>query len=194
MKECRIRLEKVTDYFEVEKLVRRSFWNVYRPGCVEHYLLHELRKNIDFIKELDFVMESNGKIIGQNVFVKAKIACDDGKTKDVLTMGPICIDNDMKRQGYGKVLLDYTLEEAHKLGYKAVLIEGDISFYGKSGFQFASDYHIRYHGLPEGADSSFFLCKELEEGYLSNISGVYSTPQCYIIDEEKLLEFDQNFS
>ncbi len=193
MKEYRIRLEEVSDYFEVEKMVRRAFWDVYRPGCVEHYLLHDLRKNDNFIKELDFVMESNGKIIGQNVFVKAKIACDDGKTKDVLTMGPICIDNDFKRQGYGKILLDSTLEEARNLGYKAVLIEGDIAFYGKSGFQFASDYNIRYHGLPKGADSSFFLCKELEEGYLTNISGVYSTPQCYMIDEEKLKEFDQNF-
>ena len=52
-----IRLEAPADYAEVEYFVRESFWNVYRPGCLEHYVLHCLREDKDFIPELDFVME-----------------------------------------------------------------------------------------------------------------------------------------
>ena len=168
-------------------------WNVYRPGCLEHFVLHELRNDADFVKELDFVMEKDGEIIGQNIFMKAKIMADDGREIPILTMGPICIKNDLKRQGYGKFLLDYSLEKATELGFGAICFEGNINFYGKSGFTFASEKGIRYHGLPEGADSSFFLCKELKNGYLDGITGEYSTPQGYFVDEEKAEEFDKEF-
>ena len=159
-----IRLEKKEDCVAVENLVRESFWNVYRPGCSEHYVIHTLRDDTAFVKELDFVMEQDGRIIGQNMFMKTIIEADDGRTVPVLTMGPICIANDLKRQGYGKVLLDFSLEKAAALGFGAVLFEGNIGFYGKSGFDYASKFNIRYHDLPEGADSSFFLCKELKKG------------------------------
>ena len=166
-KDYLIRPEKAEDYKEVETLVRESFWNVYRPGCSEHYVIHVLRDDPAFVKELDFVMEQGGRLIGQNIFMKTVINSDDGKDIPVLTMGPICIANDLKRKGYGKILLDYSLEQAAKLGYGAVLFEGNIDFYGKSGFDFARKFGIRYHDLPEDADSSFFLCKELVPGYPS---------------------------
>ena len=188
-----IRLERKEDYREVENLVREAFWNVYRPGCLEHYVLNQLRANTDFIPKLDFVMEKDGKIIGQNVFVKAHIEADDGSNISILTMGPLCIANELKRQGYGKILLDYSLEKAAELGFGAVCFEGNIDFYGKSGFTFASEFGIRYHGLPEGADASFFLCKELISGYLNGITGEYATPKAYFIDESKAEEFDKNF-
>ena len=164
-------------------LVRESFWNVYRPGCLEHYVLHCLRDDPDFIPELDFVMEKDGVIIGQNIFMRASIAADDGRNVPILTMGPICIANALKRQGYGKLLLDYSLKQAAKLGMGAVCFEGNIDFYGKSGFTYASHYGIRYHGLPEGEDASFFLCKELIPGYLDGITGEYATPSGYFVDE-----------
>lgn len=188
-----IRLETSSDYDEVENLVRESFWNVYRPGCFEHYLLHCLRNNKDFVPELDFVMEKDGRIIGQNVFVKAKINSDDGKEIPIMTIGPICIANDLKRKGYGKILLDYSLGKAKQLGVGALCFEGNIDFYGKSGFDFASKYGIRYHGLPEGADSSFFLCKELIPGFLDNVTGEYSSPTAYFVDEAEAENFDKKF-
>ena len=188
-----IRLERKEDYRKVENLVRESFWNVYRPGCLEHYVLNQLRENEDFISELDFVMEKDGKIIGQNVFVRANIKADDGSKIPILTMGPICIVNELKRQGYGKILLDYSLKKATELGFGAVCFEGNIDFYGKSGFTFASEFGIRYHGLPEGADASFFLCKELIAGYLNGITGEYATPKVYFVDEAEAEEFDKEF-
>ena len=168
-----IRVEEERDYSTVEDFVREAFWNVYRPGCTEHYVLHHLRSCPDFIPELAFVMEADGKIIGQNVFVKAQITRDDGfinevKTRQtaesraknevsldqtygtafpILTMSPICIANEYKRKGYGKILLDYSLEKAKALGYGAVCFEGNIDFYGKSGFDYASKFGVNYAGF-----------------------------------------------
>ena len=192
-KKYTIRLEKEEDYRDVENLVRESFWNVYRPGCSEHYVIHVLRDDPAFVKELDFVMEQDGRLIGQNIFVKTIINADDGRTIPVLTMGPIGITPELKRKGYGKALLDYSLEKAAELGYGAVLFEGNIDFYGKSGFSYARLFGIRYHDLPEGADDSFFLCKELIPGYLDSITGVYQTPQGYYVDDSDVEEFDRGF-
>ena len=213
-----IRVEEERDYLAVESLVRESFWNVYRPGCTEHYVLHHLRSNPDFIPELAFVMEADGKIIGQNVFVKAQITKDDGTAFPILTMGPICIANKYKRKGYGKILLDYSLEKAKDLGYGAVCFERNIDFYGKSGFDYASKFGVNYagftneketrqtaesraenevsldqtyHGLPEGMAADFFLCKELKPGYLDGITGVYATPAAYFVAEENPEDFEK---
>ncbi len=188
-----IRLEKKEDCREVETLVREAFWNVYRPGCSEHYVIHVLRDDPAFVKELDFVMELGGKIIGQNMFMKTTIEADGGGDIPVLTMGPICIVPAFKRKGYGKILLDYSLERAERLGFGAVLFEGNIAFYGKSGFDYARNFGIRYHDLPEGADDSFFLCKELIPGYLDDVTGVYQTPQGYYVDDGEVEEFDRLF-
>ena len=188
-----IRLEKKEERHEVENLVRESFWNVYRPGCLEHFVLHELRNDADFVPQLDFVMLLDGRIIGQNVFVRAAIKSDGGEDLPIMTMGPICIAPEFKRQGYGKTLLDYSLERAKEMGCGAVCFEGSIGFYGKSGFTYASEFGIRYHGLPEGADQSFFLCKELAAGYLEGVTGEYSTPAGYFVDEAAAEEFDKQF-
>ncbi len=187
--DCVIRREMPADYAIVENLVRESFWNVYRPGCVEHYVLRHLRKAKEFVSELDFVLEKDGRIIGQNVFVRAKIECDDDTIFPIMTMGPICVAPERKRQGYGKILLDYSLERAAEAGCKAVCFEGNIDFYGKSGFVVAASRGIRYHGLSEGADSSFFLCKELVPGCLNSVSGVYATPSCYFVADENPEDF-----
>ena len=188
-----IRPEEKEDYREVENLVRESFWNVYRPGCSEHYVIHVLRDDPAFVKKLDFVMEQDGRLIGQNMFMRTVINADDGRVIPVLTMGPIGIIPELKRQGYGKAILDYSLEKAAALGYGAVLFEGNIGFYGKSGFDYARNFGIRYHDLPEGADDSFFLCKELIPGYLDDITGVYQTPQGYYVDDADVEEFDKGF-
>ena len=188
-----IRLERENEYREVENLVRESFWNVYRPGCLEHYVLHTLRNDPAFVPELDFVMTLDGKLIGQNMFMKAVIAADDGRSIPVMTMGPICIAPELKRKGYGKILLDYSLEKAKELGCGALCFEGNIDFYGKSGFRQASEFGIRYHGLPEGEDASFFLSEELIPGYLNGITGEYAPPAGYLVNEKEAEAFDREF-
>ncbi|SFC50160.1 GNAT family N-acetyltransferase [Butyrivibrio sp. YAB3001] len=203
-----IRLEEQKDYRDVENLVRESFWNVYRPGCSEHYVIHVLRDDPAFVPELDFVMhlsvqendpgdhsvaEQDGMLIGQNMFMKTVIEADDGREIPVLTMGPIGITPELKRKGYGKKLLDYCLEKATEMGFGAVLFEGNIGFYSHCGFDYASKFGIRYHDLREDADSSFFLCRELIPGYLDDVTGVYQTPQGYYVKDEDVEEFDKQF-
>ena len=185
-----IRAERPDEYRAVENLVREAFWNVYRPGCLEHFVLKKLRNDPAFVKELDFVMEKDGALIGQNMFMRAVIKSDDGRDIPIMTMGPICIAPEYKRKGYGKILLDYTLEKAAALGCPALCFEGNIDFYGKCGFTFASRYGIRYHDLPEGADASFFLCKELIPGYLDGITGEYAPPEGYFVCDKYPDEFD----
>lgn len=192
-KDFTIRAEKKEEYRAVENLVRESFWNVYKPGCSEHYVIHVLRDDPAFVKELDFVMEQDGKLIGQNIFVKTIIEADDGRTIPILTMGPICIAPELKLRGYGMALLDYSLEKAAEMGFGAVLFEGNIDFYSNCGFDYASKFGIRYHDLPEDADASFFLCRELIPGYLDDVTGVYQTPQGYYVKDEDVEAFDKEF-
>ncbi len=189
----KIRLEEEKDYRKVENLIREAFWNIYRPGCTEHYVIHILRNDLSFVKELDFVMEKDGKLIGQNMFMKTVIKSDSGEDVPVLTMGPICITPKLQQKGYGKKLLEYSLEQAAALGFGAVLFEGNIGFYGKSGFDYSRKLGIRYHDLPKDADDSFFLCKELISGYLNGITGVYQTPQGYYVNDEDVEKFDRAF-
>lgn len=191
--DCIIRLERTEEHRETETLVREAFWNVYRPGCLEHYVLNQLRNDEAFVPELNFVMEKDGRLIGQNMFMRAVIKADDGSDLPIMTMGPICITPELQSKGYGKILLDYSLEKAAELGCGALCFEGNINFYGKSGFTYASEFGIRYHGLPEGADASFFLCKELKNGYLDGISGEYTPPKGYFVDEAQAEEFDKQF-
>jgi ribosomal protein S18 acetylase RimI-like enzyme len=92
-----IRLEQPKDYREVENLTREAFWNVYAPGCVEHFVLHQYRNNPDFIPELDFVMEEDGKIIG-SVRAYAK--------NGTAYIGKLMVHPDHRCKGYGTLLLN----------------------------------------------------------------------------------------
>lgn len=197
MTDYNIRLERSEDYYTVENLVREAFWNVYRPGCMEHYVLHCFRNRPEFVKELDFILESKGKIIAQVMFVKAQLRRDDGKLIPILTFGPIGVLPQFKRHGWGKILLDYALQQAEKMGFGAVCMEGNIDFYKHCGFDLASKNHIHYEGMPREDKVEFFLCKELKGEYLkANLEGqdaTYSTPQGYFVDEKDVEEFDKTF-
>ncbi|EDN01240.1 acetyltransferase, GNAT family [Pseudoflavonifractor capillosus ATCC 29799] len=188
-----IRRETPSDYDAVEHLTREAFWNVYRPGCTEHYVVHVLRKDPAFVPELDLVMERNGQLIGHVMYMRAKITADDGRELPVMTFGPISIHPDFQRRGLGKRLLDESMERARELGAGALCIEGNIAFYGKSGFVVAGTKGIRYHGEPEQEMVPYFLMKELRPGFLDGVTGVYHTPQGYYVDETKAEDFDRNF-
>lgn len=188
-----IRLETPNDYRTVENLTREAFWNVYRPGCLEHYLLHCYRGKEDFIPQLDFVMEKDGEIIGHVMYVRAQIQSDDGRIIPIMTFGPISIAPEYKRKGYGKALLDYSMEKAEAMGAGALCIEGNIDFYGKSGFVVASAKGIHYYAEPRENEVPYFLLKELKPNFLSGITGTYHTPQGYFIDEKESEKFDAAF-
>lgn len=188
-----IRLETKEDYREVENLVRESFWNVYKPGCVEHFLIHKLRNHPDFIPELDFVLEKEHKIIGQCLFMKGTVQEDNGTIIPVLTLGPICIHPDYQKQCLGKYLLDHALNKAKELGYGAVCLEGNREFYKHSGFDYASKYNLYYQNVPKTEETPFFLCRLLKDDYLDGINGEYRASDAYYVNDEDVEVFDQLF-
>jgi predicted N-acetyltransferase YhbS len=185
-----IRQEVSKDFFTVENLVREAFWNVYQPGCDEHFIVNQYRDNPDFIKELSLVLELDNKIIGYIMFSKAQIDCDNGTKLDVVTFGPLAIHPDFQRKGFGKILVDYSLEKAKDLGYTCVFICGNGEFYGKSGFVPATTKGIRYADDPEG-EALYFLCKELKENFLKDVYGIYHDPKGYFIPHEKPEAFEK---
>ena len=175
-KKITIRLETKDDHRAVENLTRESFWNVYRPGCMEHYVLHCYRDDPAFVPELD-----------------SEIDCDDGRKVPIMTFGPVGIAPAYKRQGYGKQLLDYSMEKAREMGAGALAITGNILFYGKSGFVPAKTRGVRYADDPE---ADYFLIKELTPDFLDGISGTYKDPEGYFVcekDPEGFERFEATF-
>ena len=192
-KDYTIRRENAADYRTVENLTREAFWNVYRPGCTEHYVLHQFRDRPEFVKELDFVLDVSGQIIGHVMFVRAEITADDGRVLPIMTFGPISIHPDFQRRGYGKILLDFALEKAKAMGVGAVCMEGNIAFYGKCGFDVASKSGIHYYAEPREEVVPYFLLKQLQTGFLDGVTGVYRTPAGYFVDESEAETFDKQF-
>jgi len=176
-----IRLERPEDYRVVEKLTREAFWNVYKPGCLEHYVLNQYRNNPDFIPELDYVMEEDGRIIGHVMFSRAELVLADGTHKPSWTFGPISIHPEYKRKGYGLKLLNYALDRAREMGVGFICMEGNIDFYKHAGFGLASKLGIHYHSEPKDAEVPYFLAQEFIPGWLGGIEAIYCPPQGYFV-------------
>lgn len=156
-----IRRERPADYAAVEQLTREAFWNVYRPGCMEHYVVHVLRDDPAFVPELDLVLEREGQLIGHVLYMRAQLHTVDGRILPVMTFGPISIHSDFQGQGYGAQLLEASMELAKQMGAGALCIEGNPTYYGRFGFAAASARGIRCQGDPlpgdpGGGSSSLF--------------------------------------
>jgi predicted N-acetyltransferase YhbS len=194
-----IRLERAEDFREVENLTREAFWNVYRPGCTEHFVLNQYRDNPDFIKELDFVMEEDGRILGHVMFSKAELLKPDGIRIPSWTFGPISILPECQRNGKGLELLTYALGKAKEQGIGFICMEGNIDFYRHAGFDLASKLNIHYHSEPKDAVVPYFLAQELIPGWLRNngvIEATYCPPKGYFVaetDPEAFERFEATF-
>ena len=188
-----IRLETENDYFEVENLAREAFWNLSVPGCSEHYFIHVLRQHEAFIPELDFVIETDGKIIGCIMYSKAELADENGVIKPVLSMGPLCIHPDYQRQGYSKILLEYTFEEALALGYDIVINFGNPDNYVARGYKSCKKYNICFEG---DIYPAALLVKELKENVLDGRKWIYHSNNADepCNDEDAVEKYDKLFS
>ncbi len=192
-----IRLEQPGEERTVENLTREAFWNVYRPGCTEHYVLNQYRTNPDFIPELNLVMEENGRLIGHVMFSRAELVLDDGTKRPSWTFGPISIHPDYQHKGYGLKLLQHALEKARQLGIGFLCMEGNINFYRHAGFDLASKLGIHYHAEPRDAEVPYFLAQELIPGWLNGIEATYCPPRGYFVADERpeaFAAYEANFS
>ncbi|MBE6486268.1 MAG: N-acetyltransferase [Methanosphaera stadtmanae] len=186
-----IRLEKRTDYKEVEHLVREAFWNVYRPGCYEHLIIHNMRHDSSFISQLDYVIEKDNKIIAQIAYSTNDICLDGENTETVVTLGPVCVHPDYQRRGFGTKIIEYTLEKAKEMDIPYVFTIGAEDFYNRFGFEDASKYGVQFNDV-EG-ETPFFMIKVLTEDKIDCINGTYKDNECFNVDKDELESFDKNF-
>lgn len=185
-----IRNEKPEDYRTVEEMIKKAFWNLSMPGCNEHYFVHQVRKSADYIPELDFVLEEDGKIIGHIIYVKAKLVATDGTEKEILSFGPFTIHPDYQRKGYGRKLLNHSLDAAKKMGYDTVAIFGNPENYACYGFKNCKRYNVC---LEEGVYPVALMVKVLDENALSDKSWKYVESSAHQMDENGFEEFDSTF-
>ena len=184
-----IRNEKETDYKLVEDITRKAFYNMYIPGCIEHYLVHIMRGHEDFIPELDFVLELDGKVIGNIMYTKAELTDEEGSKKEIVTFGPVSVLPEHQRNGYGKMLIEHSLNRAAELGYEAVVIFGSPSNYVSSGFKCCKKYNVC---VEKDKYPAAMLVKELKAGALDGRLWFYSDSPVMSIDEGKAREFDDS--
>ena len=185
-----IRNEKKEDYRTVEEMIKKAFWNLYVPGCTEHYFVHQVRKSRDYIPELDFVLEEDGKIIGHIIYVKAKLIAFDGTEKEILSFGPFTIHPEYQRKGYGRKLLYHSFEAAKKLGYDTIAIWGNPENYACYGFKNCSRYNIC---LEENIYPTALMVKILNENALFNKTWKYIESPAHQLDETGFKDFDSTF-
>lgn len=185
----KIRNEKETDYRRVEEITRKAFWNLYAPGCDEHYLVHIMRTHKDFIPELDFVIEVDGQVIGNIMYTKAKLIDESGVEKEILSFGPVSILPEYQRRGYGKKLIEYSFEKAAALGYDVIVIFGNPGNYVSLGFKSCKKYNVC---LENGIYPTAMLVKELKTGTLDGRKWVYLSP-VFDIDKKEAERFDEGF-
>jgi len=184
-----LRLEEENDYFIVENITREAFWNHYVPGCDEHLLIHNLRRTDEFIKELDFVAVNNNKIIGNIVYVKAKVINNDMEYP-VLTFGPISVLPEYQNNGIGGKLINHTVKLSKEIGNKGIIIYGDPEYYKRFGFKESKQYKITNKDKKYPAA---LLVLELYPCALNGIEGVFDEGKAYEIDSGQMEEFDKKF-
>ena len=185
-----IRSEKEKDYRNVEQLIREAFWNLYVPGCNEHFVLHNLRNSNDFIPELDFVAEKEGRIVGQIVYSRGVIKCKQGQEMEVISFGPVSVLPSFQKQGIGSALITHTINLAQKMGFPAICIYGDPRYYSRFGFRCAEKFEIKT------TDDKFAVALqvlELQQGVLSNKPGKFIESTAFEIDENEFAKYDATF-
>lgn len=187
-----IRLEQSSDYRLVEELTREAFWgSMDHPTCDgEHLLVHKLRKNPSYIPKLDFVAETDGKIVGHVIYSLAKVVTSEGKEIEVINFGPLSVLPEYKRKGLGSALMHHSIAEARKLGYRAIIFYGHPDYYPRFGFRRASRYGIT---SVDGRSFDALMAMELYDGALEGISGRFVEDAVYEIDLEELAEFENEF-
>ena len=185
----KIRNEETKDFKTVEEITRKSFYNLYIQGCTEHYIVHILRKHKDFIKELAFVIELDGEIIGNIMYTKATLHQDNGQIKEIVSFGPVCVLAEYQRKGYGKILLEHSFEKAKELGYDVVVVIGSPSNYVGRGFKSCKRFNI---SVENGVFPTGMMAIELNEGTLDGKKWTYYGSDVMNIDEKEAARFDDN--
>jgi len=194
MGELIIRSETEDDYFEAEAVIRLAFWNVYRPGCFEHYLLHFLRSDRDYLRDLSFVAEKNGYLEGGIYSSKAYLDIEEqGLSKEIMTFGPVGVEPSFQREGVGTLLIQKVIAEAKARNIQGIILVGSPDYYHRFGFVPASQYGFL---MADGTTNPALLALEFEKGFFQSIGRAkarWCSSLSDIPDPFDLHEFDRSF-
>ena len=185
------RLENANDYRQVEELTREAFWDVYRPGCEEHLMVHQLRKSPAYIPELDLVACDGDKIVGHILYTRSYVIDEASQKHEVISFGPISVLPQYQGKGIGSALIERTKEIAKEKEYKGIFIYGNPKYYNRFGFVNAQKFHI---STPGGKNFDDFMGIELIENGLVGIKGKLFEDSAFEIDKAELENFDSTFA
>lgn len=185
-----IRLEEENDFRNVEHITREAFWDVYRPGCCEHLVVHKIRKVPAFIKELSYVACEDDKVVGNIIYSRAKVVNQENKEFEVLCMGPLGVLPSCQGKGIGSLLMNYTIQKAKEQGFKAIIIFGNPDYYRRFGFVNAEKYGIQ---TSSGENFDAFMALEQFDGALDGINGKFYDDKVFDVKDEELEVFDKGF-
>lgn len=187
-----LRLEQKEDYSDVENITREAFWNIYQPGCEEHFLVHKIRGTKQFVSELDFVATIDDVIVGNIVYVETSIIDSNDDRHKTLTFGPVSVLPNYQNMGVGIKLITHTISLSKDMGYRAIVIFGDPEYYSRFGFVPSKEFGIT---TVEGKFPAAMLVLELHKGALKEIKGKYDGGDVYNIDSNSsdFDKFDKQF-
>ena len=185
-----LRRETETDHEEVENLTREAFWDIFKPGCDEHLLVHKVRKVPAFVPELDFVAVEDGRIVGNIIYSQAKVVGGDGNAHEVVTFGPVSVLPSFQRRGIGSALIEQTMKLAREMGFRAIVIFGHPAYYSRFGFENAERFGIT---TADGTNFDAFMALELREGGLEGVTGRFYEDPVFRMDKDEVEAFDRRF-
>lgn len=188
MEEIIIRHELENEYHDVENMIRDTFWDIYRPGASEHLVIHNLRKDKSFVKELSYIALINNEIVGAIYYSIATI-----NNKKVLYLGPIGVKKEYQKKHIGSKLINHTTQLAKDLGYDLIFLTGNPAYYSRFGFDTATKLGFKLPYIEEGEEASFFMVKVLNKNNISLYKGDLIEPSVFNVDENELTKFEESF-
>lgn len=188
--EITIRQTTETDFRYTEEITRETFWDLFKPGCDEHLVLHNLRKSGSFVQELDLVAINDERIVGHIISTRAKVVADNDNENEVLCVGPLSVIPEFQNQGIGSKLMYYCIKSAREIGFSGMLLFGHPDYYHRFGYVNAAEFGIT---TSEGQNFDPFMALELQPGSLKNISGKFIYDASFEVGNQELKEFEKEF-
>lgn len=139
-------------------------------GRLVRRLVEEIRAKKYYIPELELIMvNEKDEIIGYAMFSRFHI---EGKYEnELLILTPVAVKTELQRQHISKEILEYGFDVAKRLGFKAILVEGNPRNYNNRGFRSSYKFGIEAGTNVKLPHPDCLMIKELEMGALDEMSG-----------------------
>lgn len=163
-----IRQFRESDKDEVYNLIRTAFETAkVRDGDEQDFAVG-LRTRSTYIPELEFIGEIDNKPVAHIMLTKTSIIQPDNKKVQILLLAPLSVLLEYRSKGIGAAMVSKGFDQARKLGYKAIILCGDPTYYERLGFRSISAFEFR-NGT--SIPNQFVLVYELVPDALKNVGG-----------------------